>query len=81
MVITFLEDQTITNIACKKRPAPNAHSETQLRFYLTKKRKVKPHLAKPNSEEMVKCMDDLEEVEVEICGVCFCENDQHNYWM
>ena len=31
----------------------------------------------PNSEEMVKCMDDLEEVEVHVCGVCFCVNDQH----
>ena len=57
--------------------------EIQLRFHFTKKKHyVKPRLAKPNHEEVsnvlrsVKCIENFEDVEIEVCGICFSVNDR-----
>ena len=73
---TSLECKSITSLSIKKRPAWNAHSETQLWFHSTKKKcKAKPQLAKPKQEEMAKCIEDFKEIDIEVCGICLSEND------
>ena len=68
---TSLECESITSLSIKKRPAGNAHRETQLWFHSTKKKcKVKPQLAKLKQEEMAKCVEDFEEIDIEVCGIC-----------
>ena len=39
--------------------------ENQLRFHSTKKKHIKPRLAKPNHEEVSKCIENFEDVEIE----------------
>ena len=60
----------------KRKIAPNAHIQPQLRFISTKKKQQKkPRLAKPSNDEIAKCIETLDDVEIEVCGICFREND------
>ena len=63
----------------RKRPAPNANSDKQLRFRSTKKKRDKgSRWAKPDEEEMSLGKRRLEQTDVEVCGVCFKQNDPSN---
>jgi hypothetical protein len=76
-LVTSLQHHDIAALPVKKKPAANAQSKTQVRFFSTKKkRKVKPRLAKPKREELTKCIEDFEDLEVDVCAVCFRENDK-----
>ena len=68
-------DHTST-LPVRKRPAPNANIEKQLRFVSTKKKRpVKPRLAKPDQKQLDKCIEELESIEVIVCGMCMKRND------
>ena len=75
-IVTSLECKHIMNFPVKKRPAPNAHSEIYLQFHSTmKKHKVKTQLGKHNQQEMAKYIEDFEEIDIELCGICFNKYD------
>ena len=64
----------------KRKLAPNTHIEPQLRFVSTKKKRQKAtRLAKPSNDEIAKCIVSLDDVEIEVCGICFRENDSISY--
>jgi hypothetical protein len=55
----------------------DASIQPQLRFFSTKKKQdKKPRLAKPGADEIAKCLETLDEVEIDVCGICFRENDR-----
>lgn len=62
----------------KKRPAPNANCEKQFRFKSTKKKieHVRKTLSKPNLDEMKECVEKLDEIEVDVCGLCLQPDDK-----
>jgi hypothetical protein len=66
-----------SSLSNKKRLAPNSNMEKQVRFKSTKKQRVLKHktLTKPNSDDVDKCIEAMEEVDVVVCGICFREND------
>ena len=60
----------------RKRPASNAKSEKQLRFYSTKKKRVtQTRWAKPTAQEKQMCSEALEHAEARHCGICHKEDD------
>ncbi len=61
----------------RKRYAPNANNEKQLRFQSTKKRRLATsRWAKPTKEEVEQCRKRLmEDNEARVCGICFKEED------
>ena len=63
------------------------NSEIQRRYY-TKKRKRKigtKSLQKPPMDEVIVCKQKLNQMETEICSICFCEDDtllhEHVDWL
>ena len=69
----------ISTIPIRKRPAPNANHEKQIRFYSTKKKRVtKERCAKPTLVEKESSKVILNNVETQVCGVCCREEDTFN---
>lgn len=61
---------TSDTLLARKRSAPNSNSEQQIRFHSTKKkREQKATVSKPSEEKLVSCQDDLEKVEIKVCGL------------
>ena len=71
--------QTELVFPVKKRPAPNANSVTQEKFFSTKKRKTEntKHIRKPTSEEQASIESKLERVEAMLCTICFKSDDDY----
>ena len=76
MLCNWTLDQE-SSFPTKKRPAPNSNMEKQVRFKSTKKpRETKSQsLTKPTSDDVDKCIETMEDVDVAVCGVCFREDD------
>ena len=55
----------------------NANSDVQFRFKSTKRKKesTRQTLSKPNKDEMDTCIENLDEIEVDVCGICLQTND------
>ena len=66
-----------TSFLVRKRPASNANSDVQFRFKSTKRKKesTRQTLSKPNKDEMDTCIENLDEIEVNVCGICLQTND------
>ncbi len=63
-------------LTCRKRSAPNARMETQIRYHSTKKKRVKSTtLSKPSLAESIQARERLKTVEVKLCSVCLKEDD------
>ena len=74
------------SIIPRKRVAPNANNEKQLRFHSTiKKRKIVSRWAKPTEAEVEECRENLMDIEVKVCGICYKEDDSSTcsqvHWM
>ena len=79
--LTIINAKHITNdtLIARKRSAPNSNSEQQIRFHSTKKkREQKARISKPSEAELVSCQDDLEKVEIKVCGFCLFEADNQD---
>ena len=64
-------------IPIRKRPAPNANHQKQIRFYSTKKKRVtKGRCGKPTVIEKESSKLMLSSVEAQVCGVCCTEEDR-----
>ena len=57
-----------------KRPAPNSNTETQIHFKSTKKQctSLTKSLSKPDRSDVEKCIEEMDEVDVVVCGICVC---------
>ena len=63
-------------LVVRKRPAPNANIEHQLRFHSTTKKRAKtPRIAKPTQSDEDEAMEVMMNVAVQICGICMKEDD------
>lgn len=63
----------------RKRVAPNTNHELQPRFTSTKKKRTtqtQPSLAKPTTSEMEEWRTNLADTAVQVCALCFREDDQ-----
>ena len=79
--LTIINAKHVTTNAliARKRPAPNSNSEQQVRFHCTKKkREQKARVSKPSKEELVNCQDELQNVEIKVCGLCLFESDHQH---
>ena len=66
----------------RKRPAPNANSEKQIRFQSTKKRVSLSRWAKPTTEEEERVKENMSMlISIEVCGVCLKEDDQNEEYI
>ena len=71
--------QTNETLNTHKRVAPNAHSQQQIRFHSTKKkRKQKERVSKLSEEELFSCRNELHRTEITVCGLWLKENDTQN---
>lgn len=74
---TYPDVHGATTLAVRKRLAPNASHEIQKRFFPTKRpcKKPIPALSKPSSAELASVEQKLSTVDVQVCGVCYNEDD------
>ena len=78
--IALLQTELVSQpFTVKKRPAPNANSVTQEKFFSTKKRRTEntKHIRKPTSEEQASVESKLERVEAMLCAICFKSDDDY----
>ena len=80
-VLKVLENQTPPQVSLpaivRKRPA-NALPDKQFRYESNKKKKpLSVGLCKPSHEEVQKSKQQLNEVDVKVCAICFKEDDNH----
>ena len=68
------------NNPSRKRKPSHMMSKTQPRFYSTKKkRKIQDKaIDKPSQTEVAATQTTLDECEIDICGICFSEEDLHS---
>lgn len=66
-------------LPCRKRPAPNARMETQVRYHSTKRKRTKSSsLTKPSTAQTIQAKEILEGVDVRLCSVCLREDDEEH---
>ena len=64
-------------LSCRKRPAPNARMEIQMRYHSTKNKRAKSSsLTKPSTAQTLQAKEILEGVDIRLCSVCLRENDE-----
>ena len=78
--------QTTETLNTRKRVASNAHSQKQIRFHSTKKkRKQRESVSKPSEEKLSSCRKELHQTEITVCGICLKQNvaqsDQTLQWI
>ena len=64
----------------RKRPAPNANAEKQIRFKSTKKKRISSvtSLSKPDEQQKEKCIEQMDEIDIVVCGLCLREEDRNS---
>ena len=68
--------QSTETLNTRKRVASNAHSQKQIRFHSTKKkRKQRECVSKPSDEKLSSCRKELHQTEITVCGICLKQND------
>ena len=64
-------------LSCRKRPAPNARMEIQMRYHSNKNKTAKSSsLTKPSTAQTLQAKEILEGVDIRLCSVCLKENDE-----
>ena len=75
VLIALQDNPSISQLPVRKRPSSNALAEKQS-FYSTRQKKATVKtLAKPSSEEIIKCKEVLKDVEIIVCAICLKEDD------
>ena len=64
----------------RKRPAPNTNAEKQIRFKSTKKKRISSvtSLSKPDEQQKEKCIEQMDEIDIVVCGLCLREEDRNS---
>ena len=79
-IFKTLENSTPNQLTVRKRSAPNARPEKQMRFVSIKKKRISQSssLTKPTDMEEIHCREILADTEVTVCCICYKEDDKQH---